>query len=234
MINIDEKLNTIEKKINIKFNDKKLLKQVFVHRSYLNEHKEFDLENNERLEFLGDAVLELVVTENLYKKYLESEGVLTSWRSALVKGENLSKIAKEIGIQDCLLLSKGESNSTGKSRDLILANAFEALVGAMYIDQGYAVVDNFIKNFLLVRLKEIIDNKLFIDSKSYLQEIVQDKYKITPVYNLISEKGPDHNKNFQVGVYIGDKLIAQGMGNSKQKAEQDAAGNALQKINSKI
>lgn len=226
-MNNSNNLEQFEKKIDVAFKDKELLQQVFVHRSYLNEHKGFHLGNNERLEFLGDACLELVVTEYLYKTYDEPEGVLTNWRSALVKGENLSKVASKIDMDAHLLLSRGESNSTGKSRNLILANAMEALIGAMYLDQGYDVVSKFINKYIIVNLKEIIENELFIDAKSKLQETAQEKYKITPLYKVLSETGPDHAKKFITGVYIGEKQIGEGEGNSKQKAEQDAANNAL-------
>lgn len=227
----NKNLNQFEKKINVIFNDKDLLQQVFVHRSYLNEHKSFPLDNNERLEFLGDACLELVVTEYLYKKYQEPEGVLTNWRSALVKGESLSELAKKIGIDNYLMLSRGESQGQGKSRNLILANAMEALIGAIYLDQGYDKVAKFINDYLIINLDNIIENELFIDAKSKLQEFSQEKYKITPIYKVISESGPDHAKKFVTGVFIGDKQIGEGDGNSKQKAEQDAANNALNNVN---
>lgn len=231
MSDIDTKnLSQFESKIGINFRNKELLQQVFVHRSYLNEHKNFPLDNNERLEFLGDACLELIVTEHLYKNYEEPEGVLTNWRSALVKGESLSRLAKKIKLEDNLLLSRGESKSEGKSRNLILANALEALIGAIYLDQGHEVAFKFIQKFLIVNLDEIIKKRLYIDSKSELQEIAQDKHKITPEYRLISESGPDHAKKFVIGVYLGKEKIGEGDGNSKQMAEQDAASNALAKL----
>lgn len=221
-------LDEFEKKIGIQFSDKLLLKQVFVHRSYLNEHKDFELGHNERLEFLGDAVLELVVTEFLYNNYSEPEGVLTNWRSALVKGESLSVLAKKIGIDDMLQLSFGESKNKGKGRDLILANAIEALIGAIYLDQGYKQAAQFIQKNLIINLRDIIENELFIDDKSKLQELVQDKFTVTPRYEVISEKGPDHDKIFVMSVNIGDKKIGEGNGKSKQKAEQMAAHDALE------
>jgi len=220
-------LLNFEKVININFKNKDLLQQVFVHRSYINEHKNFNLEHNERLEFLGDAVLELVVTEYLYLKYNDPEGILTNWRSALVKGDSLSNLASKLNMQNYLLLSKGESKSEGKSRKIILANSFEALLGAIYLDKGYDVVRKFICKELVVNLPEIIKNQLYIDSKSKLQEVVQEKISITPKYNLLKEHGPDHSKKFVMGVYIDDKLIGQGEGNSKQDAEQKAALDAI-------
>jgi len=224
-------LEKIQESIKIKFSDINLLKQVFVHRSYLNEHKDFELDHNERLEFLGDAVLELVVTEYLYKNFKEPEGMLTTWRSALVKGESLSEIAEKLHIDDYLLLSHGESKSTGKGRKLILANAFEALIGAIYLDKGYKEVSKFINNFLIIKLDKIITNGLYIDAKSKLQEIAQDKYTITPHYDVISESGPDHAKEFVIGVYLENKKIGEGKGSSKQIAEQDAAKVALDSFN---
>lgn len=224
---IKNDLSGFEKKINVNFEDKNLLKQVFVHRSYLNENPGFDLDHNERLEFLGDAVLELVVTEYLYKKFPNPEGELTNWRSALVKGQMLSKIATELGINDYLYLSKGETQSEGKSRQLILANAFEALTGAIYLDQGYKTSEDFINKCLISNLKNILDNQLYKDAKSRLQELSQEVNSITPIYNVISESGPDHNKKFVIGVYINEKILAEGLGSSKQEAEQDAAQKAL-------
>lgn len=224
-------LKKFQKKIGILFKNQNLINQVFVHRSFLNEHKNFGLDHNERLEFLGDAVLELIVTEYLYKNYNKPEGILTNWRSALVKGESLSNIADKIGMNQLLLLSYGESKSYGKGRKLILANALEALIGAIYLDSGYEKVFNFIKKCLIVKLPKIIEKELYIDSKSKYQEFAQDKYLITPHYELIEETGPDHNKKFIIGVYLNDRLIAKGKGNSKQEAEQKAANNALKQRN---
>jgi len=227
------KKNNIEKfEINIgyDFKDKNLLKQVFVHRSYLNENPKFNIEHNERLEFLGDAVLELVVTEYLYKKYKNPEGELTNWRSALVCGQMLSKIADEIQINENLLLSKGETQSTGKARQIILANTFEALIGALYLDGGYEAAKKLINNKLILYLPEILENELFKDNKSKLQEISQEINSATPVYKTLSESGPDHNKLFKIGVYINEKLYGEGEGHSKQEAEQNAAMHALMKI----
>lgn len=226
-------LHNFEKKLDIKFKDQELLKQVFVHRSYLNENPNFSLDNNERLEFLGDAVLELIVTEYLYKKYDNPEGELTNWRSALVRGQMLSKIAEELGINDYLYLSRGEHKSTGKARQIILANAFEALTGAIYLDQGYDTAKIFVNTFLIKYLNEILEKELYKDAKSRLQELSQDINAITPVYKVISESGPDHAKVFVIGVYIGEKLFGEGTGESKQEAEQKAAEAALEKAQNK-
>lgn len=228
---MENNLEKFEKSIGINFNDKKLLLTVFVHRSYLNENVGSRLDHNERLEFLGDAVLELSVTEHLYKNYSNPEGELTNWRAALVRGKMLSEIAKKIEMDDHLYLSRGEQKSKGKARDLILANAFEALIGAIYLDQGYEKAAEFIKKYLLVNLPEILDKKLYLDSKSHLQELSQEQRKVTPVYKVLTEYGPDHNKSFSVGVYLGEKLIGEGSGSSKQIAEESAASNALENWN---
>lgn len=222
------KIADVEKKIGIKFKNKDLLQQAFVHRSYLNENRGFKLDHNERLEFLGDACLELVVTEYLYGNYPNPEGELTNWRAALVRGTTISKVAKSLGFEDHLLLSKGESKSTGKARELILANTFEAVLGAIYLDQGYAVADKYLKKYLIPYLKEIISKQLYQDSKSRFQEVVQEKTGITPIYKLEKEEGPDHAKTFIMGVYIEEKKIADGSGASKQSAEQEAARIALE------
>lgn len=224
-------LEKFEKKNHLNFRSKDLLKQVFVHRSYLNENPKFNLDHNERLEFLGDAVLELVVTEYLYKNYPNPEGELTNWRSALVKGERLSDVANKLDIDSHLYLSKGEKQSVGKSRQLILANTFEALIGAIYLDKGYKKAQEFISSNIIIYLQEILDKKLYKDAKSSLQELSQDKLGITPLYKVLEESGPDHNKHFTIGVYISEKLIGQGVGSSKQAAEQSAALNALEKNN---
>lgn len=223
-----------EQTIGLKFQNRHLLQQVFVHRSYLNEHPGFELDHNERLEFLGDAVLELIVTEFLYLNYPNPEGELTNWRSSIVKGEMLSKVAKDIGLENFLLLSRGEQKSSGKSRDLILANAFEALIGAIYLDQGYARAQNFIVKILVTQLDNIIKNRLYRDAKSFIQEWSQATYNITPMYKVLSELGPDHAKNFTVGILIGDRLVGQGSGASKQKAEQYAAANAVEQLKIKM
>ncbi|MEI6040241.1 MAG: ribonuclease III [Candidatus Berkelbacteria bacterium] len=215
------------KKINVEFNDKDLLNQVFVHRSYLNENPSFKLDHNERLEFLGDAVLELIVTEYLYKTLPNPEGELTNLRSALVRGQTLSDIANSLEMNDFLFLSKGEAKSTGKARQLILANCFEALIGAIYLDQGYDKAKEFITNYLLDRLKSVLEQKTYLDPKSHLQELAQAEFGITPTYKVIFETGPDHAKNFTVGCFLDEKKISEGTGSSKQAAESSSAANAL-------
>jgi len=217
------------KLIDVEFNDIDLLERALTHRSYLNEHPE-KAEHNERLEFLGDAVIELVVTEYLYKNYPNPEGELTNWRSAIVRGEVLSEVAKEIHVGDYILLSKGEEKSGGRERNLIMANAFEAIVGAIYIDGGYEVAKKYIDKHLISMLPEVIEKKLYIDPKSNLQEITQEKLGVTPQYKVVSEEGPDHAKDFTVGVYAADKLLGKGVGPSKQKAEQAAASEALKNL----
>lgn len=202
--------------------------QAFVHRSYLNENPEFHLDQNERLEFLGDAVLELVVTQHLYNDYPEkAEGELTNWRAALVNAKMLTQVAEELGFNDFLLLSRGETKELGKARQYILANTFEAFIGAMYLDSGYGNCDTFIKKNLLARLPEIIKQKLYKDAKSEFQEQAQEKVSITPAYKVMKEWGPDHKKKFTVGVFLGDDMVAEGEGYSKQEAEEEAAKAAL-------
>jgi len=211
------------------FSDQALLKQVFIHRSYLNETADKTLAHNERLEFLGDAVLELVVTRHLYDQYDEPEGVLTNWRAALVRGAMIATVSEALGFNDLLLLSKGEQSSSGKARGLILANTFEAFVGALYLDGGYTVASDFIHAQLICKLPEILENNLHIDPKSQLQEVLQTTQGITPNYTVLSEIGPDHAKTFKVAVFAGKERLAEGEGLSKQRAEVDAARNALAK-----
>lgn len=222
-----QNLAQFEKKIGVTFSDKDLLTQVFVHRSYLNENPGFKLDHNERLEFLGDAVLELVVTEHLYKTLPNPEGELTNLRSALVRGQMLSDLAGSIDLNDHLLLSRGEAKSGGKARQLILANAFEALIGAIYLDQGYEVAAKFIGNQLFGKLPAVIEQKTYLDPKSHLQEKSQAELSLTPLYKVLAESGPDHSKTFTVGCFVGDDLIGEGEGSSKQSAESKAAGAAL-------
>ena len=219
----------LEQKLQLEFKNRDLLTEAFCHRSYLNEHPDFPLPHNERLEFLGDAVLELIVTEYLYTKYPEkNEGELTNWRAALVNAKILGELAKELGFNDFLLLSKGEEKETGKARLYILANTFEALIGAIYLDQGYEVAKNFVEKSLIEKkLPEIIEKGLFKDPKTRFQEEAQERVKITPTYKVLEEWGPDHAKHFVVGVFLGNELIAKGEGTSKQEAEEEAAKNAL-------
>jgi len=220
--------STFEKKLGLKFKNKDLLMQAFVHRSYLNENPDFHLNHNERLEFLGDAVLELIVTEELYLSYPEkAEGELTNWRAALVNAKMLTSVAEELGFNEFLLLSRGEAKELGKARAYILANTIEALIGSIYLDSGYEPVEKFIKKYLIKNLSNIIKTGSYKDSKSHFQEEAQDRVGVTPVYKVIKEWGPDHQKNFTIGVFLGDELVAEGEGSSKQEAEENAAKEGL-------
>ncbi|MGE3278646.1 MAG: ribonuclease III [Candidatus Altimarinota bacterium] len=214
-------------KIGLTENTPELLDQVFIHRSYVNEHRSQKLESNERLEFLGDAVLELVTTEYLFRNFSNSEGELTNWRSALVKGPTLAEVAQDLELGTFLKLSRGEEKSGGREKDYLLANTVEALIGYIYIQGGYAKAQLFIHKYILVRLQNILEKNLHIDSKSYFQETAQEVLGITPTYDVLKEEGPDHKKTFTMGVYLEGEMIATGNGSSKQIAEQDAARNAL-------
>jgi len=217
-----------EKKIGYTFRNRRLLEQAFTHRSYLNENRGEARDHNERLEFLGDAVLELAVTEFLYAKYPDKpEGDLTAYRAALVNTQSISDAGTKLGMNDYLLLSRGEARDTGRARQIILANAFEALIGALYLDGGYEVAEKFIGEQLFHKTDEVVDKRLWQDAKSKLQEIAQELTSITPRYELLNQSGPDHNKTFIVGAYIGTEKVAMGEGRSKQEAEQDAAQKAL-------
>ena len=219
---------TFETKIGYVFKDKRLLAQAFTHRSYLNENRAAGLDHNERLEFLGDAVLELAVTKFLYTKYPEKpEGELTAYRAALVNTQSISGAGTKLGINDYLLLSRGEAKDTGRARQIILANAFEALIGAIYLDGDYEAAQKFIADQLFEKTDEVVEKGLWQDAKSRLQEIAQELSGITPKYELLNQTGPDHNKQFVVGAYIGSEKVATGEGHSKQEAEQDAAQKAL-------
>lgn len=220
-------------RIGVSFDHPALLRQVFVHRSYLNEHRSFELDHNERLEFLGDAVLELVVTEYLYQHFPNPEGDLTNWRSALVRGEMIAQIATRLGMNDYLYLSHGEQQSQGKARNLILANAFEALIGAIYLELGYETAKEFLGRELIPELERIQKDELHIDAKSRFQELIQERSSITPTYTVLKEEGPDHDKQFTVGVYVGEQLFGTGQGSSKQRAEQSAAQAAVDRERSK-
>ncbi len=219
----------LQKKINFSFQNKDLLKQALVHRSYLNEHPEFPCGHNERLEFLGDAVLEIVVTEYLYLNFPETpEGDLTNWRASLVNAKMLHVVAEEIKLDDYLYLSRGESKDKNKkARGYILANAVEALIGAMYLDQGMEPVKNFILFYIVTKLKDILENKSYLDPKSKFQEASQEFLAVTPHYQILGEEGPDHAKTFTVGLYLGEELVSTGVGSSKQEAQIDAAAKGL-------
>jgi ribonuclease-3 len=218
----------LEKKLKVKFSNLDLLKQAVVHRSYLNEHPEFKLDHNERLEFLGDAVLELVVTEYLYRNYPNPEGELTNWRAALVNANMLSEIAKDLGIESYLYLSKGEAKDVNsKARQIILANAMEAVIGAVYLDKDYEAAKKLVEKKIIVKLPGILKHKLYQDPKSRFQEIAQERVGITPSYKVLEESGPDHAKHFIVGVFLKKELVAKGEGSSKQEAQVHAAEEAL-------
>lgn len=218
----------LEKNLDIEFINKGLLQQAFIHRSYINEHSGSGLSHNERLEFLGDAVLELVVTDYLYAEFPgKPEGELTAYRASLVNTIMISDTARDNGFDEFLILSKGEAKDTGKARAYILANTYEAFIGALYLDQGYDAASKFIHASLLPRLQRIIDGGLWRDAKSFVQEKSQELESVTPSYKVLHDVGPDHDKTFTVGIYFGTKLIAEGKGSSKQEAETDAARNAL-------
>jgi len=219
----------LEKKLHITFKNQDLLITAMTHRSYLNENPKFRLPHNERLEFLGDAVLELIVTIHLYNNYPNPEGELTNWRAALVNANMLAAVAKSLEIEEFLLLSRGEAkDKESKARLYILANAFEALIGAIYLDRGFETAKEFIERVLLWRLPEIIEKRLYLDPKSRFQEAAQEFVGITPTYKVLEEKGPDHAKWFRVGVYLDEEKIAEGEGSSKQEAQVQAAERALE------
>ncbi len=218
-----------EEAIGVQFKDKKNLTQAFIHRSYINENPKSGLEHNERLEFLGDAVIELVVTDYLYRTYPnQNEGDLTAYRSALVNAVIMGEVAASLNMNDYLLLSKGEQKDTGRARQTILANTYESFVGALYLDQGYGACDTFVTSSLLSRLDDIIKTKSWKDAKSQIQEEAQERLGVTPSYKVMSETGPDHDKHFNIGVFFGEKKIAEGKGRSKQEGEQKAALAALE------
>jgi ribonuclease III len=221
----------LAKKIKTTFKNERLLEEALTHRSYLNENSKWPIPHNERLEFLGDAVLELVVTDHLYQTFPEKpEGELTSIRAALVNHLMLSRVANDIDLDDFILLSRGEAKDTGRAREAILSNAVEAIIGAIYLDQNYRAADRFIEKYLLKYLDEVMEEELFVDAKSQLQELVQERQKITPTYRVLKTEGPDHAKKFTVGTYRDKTLIAKGSGLSKQDAERNAAENALKKL----
>ena len=226
---MQEKLSELEKKIGIQFQNKDLLIMALTHRSYLNENPKWSQDHNERLEFLGDAVLELVVTEYLYKTYPNPEGEMTNWRASLVNAVMLARIATEFDLNDYILLSRGEAKDTGRARQYILANAMESLIGAIYLDGGYDASKKFIEKFILKELSRIIENQLYRDAKSLFQEKAQEKAGITPTYEVIKEWGPYHARNFQVGVFLEKEMVGVGDGPSKQEAQQVAASDALKK-----
>jgi len=223
----------LQKKLGYVFNDASLLKQALVHRSYLNEHPDFQLGHNERLEFLGDAVLEIVVTEFLYKNFQDTpEGELTNWRASLVNAKMLYEVAAELEIEGYLYLSKGEARDKNKkSRQFILADAVEAIIGALYLDKDMAAAQEFILKNVVAKLDSILKNQSYLDPKSRFQEKAQEDRGITPHYQILDETGPDHAKVFTVGLYLGEEMVSAGQGSSKQEAQVEAAAAGLKKMN---
>ncbi|MGB4833644.1 MAG: ribonuclease III [Candidatus Moraniibacteriota bacterium] len=220
----------IAKTLGIKIGNTALFQEAVTHRSYLNEHKSHPVPHNERLEFLGDAVLELVVTERLYADFPDRpEGELTALRAALVNSDMLAKVGHDLGIEQFLLMSRGESKDTGRARQFLVANVVEAVIGALYLDQGYTAAQAFIEAQVLTRIQEVLDAKLYTDPKSRFQELAQEKQGVTPQYRVLRESGPDHDRRFIAGVFIGDELIAEGEGLSKQEAQRNAAKEGLVK-----
>lgn len=219
----------VEQMLGIIFKDKNYIQEAMTHRSYLNEHRSYGLNHNERLEFLGDAVLELVVTEYLFHNYPNPEGELTAWRAALVRGEMLARVSRELGVENHLQMSRGEAKDTGRARDYLLANACEAIIGAIYLDQGYDASKDFILKNIVKHIDEVLDKKLYLDPKSHFQERAQEKAGITPNYRELGATGPDHDRIFAVGAYLGDEMVAEGKGSSKQDAQRNAAQAALEK-----
>ncbi|MFO0862335.1 MAG: ribonuclease III [Candidatus Saccharibacteria bacterium] len=223
----------VEAVLGVTFENEDLLKTAYTHRSYLNEHRRTSLEHNERMEFLGDAVLELVVTDYLYRNYKNPEGELTSWRSALVKTESLAELAEKLQLGQFLLMSRGEAKTGGRTRQALLANLVEATIGAIYLEKGYDEAKKFIENNIVIKLDEIIKTGAYIDAKSQFQELSQESHGVTPSYKVLEESGPDHDKTFLMGVYLGDKEYGRGEGSSKQAAQQSAALDGLKKLQKK-
>lgn len=226
---MDKNISGLEKALNVTFKNKNLLRQALVHRSYLNEHRDFPLDQNERLEFLGDAVLELVVTEYLYAHFPNPEGELTNWRASLVNSHMLALVADQLDVEGYLYLSRGEEKEeNSKARNSILANAMEAIIGAIHLDQGYDTASVFIHTNIISKLPHILKNKLYMDAKSRFQETAQEKVGVTPSYRVASESGPDHKKTFIIDVFLNDEKIASGTGSSKQEAQMAAAEAGLE------
>lgn len=231
MINYEK----IEKNLGITFKDRSLLDIALTHRSYLNEHRDASLQNNERIEFLGDAVLELVISSYLFRTYKDKpEGDLTNIRAAVVRTESLAEESRKLGLGEFLRMSKGEEESGGKDKDYLLANTFEAVLGAIYEDQGFEVCKEYLSRTILKKVANIVDNNLYIDPKTQAQEIIQAEFKVTPVYEVVKEEGPDHDKKFTVALKIKNKAVATGIGSSKQKAEEEAAQNTVNLLKNKV
>lgn len=224
---IAEYQNFAKEKLGFEFNDINLLITALTHRSYVNEHKQSVKEHNERLEFLGDAVLELVTSDFLYRNYSEPEGIMTAWRSALVRTESIGESGEELGYEPLVRLSKGEKHGSERAHAVILADCFEAVIGAIYLDQGYDAAKDFIAKWILVKIDKILEEGSWRDPKSYLQELAQHHDGATPVYKVLNEEGPDHDKTFTVGVYVGGSIKGQGTGHSKQEAEGQAAAEGV-------
>jgi len=225
------KIEILAKKLGLKFSDKSLLERALTHRSYLNEKKNEKLHHNERLEFLGDAVLELIISEHLFSAYPErAEGELTSFRAATVKTDTLALVSRELNFGEHLRMSKGEEATGGRDKDYLLANTFESVLGSIYIDQGYESCKKFVSEVLIPRIENIVENRLDIDAKTEFQEIAQARYRLTPTYKLVVAKGPDHEKTFTMAIMVGDDEFGRGAGPSKQKAEEKAAQKALEKV----
>ncbi len=225
----EKEIQAFTKAIGVSFKNQQYIRTAFTHRSYVNEHRDIVREHNERLEFLGDAVLELVVTRFLFEKYPEkSEGDLTAYRAALVNTNTISEAGTKLGMNNCMLLSKGEARDEGRARQYILANAFEAVIGALYLDQGYDVAQAFIAKNIFPLTDNVVQKRLWQDAKSRFQEEAQERVSITPSYAILKEEGPDHDKHFTVGAYLGREMVSRGEGKSKQEAEQSAAKNALE------
>src|SRR3989339_1155014 len=225
---MEKELSVLEKRIGVKFKNRELLRQAMVHRSYINENPDFELAHNERLEFLGDAVLELVVTEYLFQNLPNPEGELTNWRASLVNSKTLAEVGASLALDEFIYLSRGEAKDKGRARQYILANAVEALIGSIYLDQGWEKSREFISGKIVVLLPEILENGLYRDSKSLFQEKAQEITGITPSYEVLKEWGPDHAKHFLVGVFLEEEKAAEGSGFSKQEAQQEAAKAALE------
>ncbi len=224
---IDAYQKFAREKLGFEFNDINLLITALTHRSYINEHKKAHLEHNERLEFLGDAVLELVSSDFLYRNYDQPEGIMTAWRSALVRTESIGAAGEELGYEPLVRLSQGEKKDTKRAHAIILADCFEAVIGAIYLDQGYDTAKKFIEKHILVKIDQILDDESWRDPKSYFQELAQHYDGVTPSYSVLKEEGPDHDKTFTVGVYVGKKLKGVGVGHSKQEAQGTAASEGV-------
>lgn len=223
-------LNELEEKLGLKFQNQKLLIQALTHRSYLNENPDWHTDHNERLEFLGDAVLELIVTDHLYHHYQLPEGELTNLRAAIVRGEMLAIVADELNLDQYIHMSRGERKDTGKARQYILANAVEALIGALYLDAGYEAAQKLVESQIIIKLETVVAQGLHIDSKSKFQELAQEQFRVTPRYVVLHESGLDHAKHFVIGAFLRDKKLGEGIGSSKQEAQQNAAQEALRRL----